>query len=113
MFLPARPSTPTFGTKDHARSHLVRSDPHQLLAEVGALEKSDECGGRAVDTLSDEFAMLDLALAHPLRISDDAHFGTETSVSLYCAMRPQTGTRANALSNGNTASNTAPPTFSK
>src|SRR5215210_8164939 len=67
MFLPARPSTPTFGTKDHARSHLVRSDPHQLLAEVGALEKSDECGGRAVDTLSDEFAMLDLALAHPLR----------------------------------------------
>ena len=28
-------------------------------------------------------------------------------------IRPHTGMRANALSSGNTASNTAPPTFSK
>src|SRR3954451_18866755 len=48
-------------------SRLVRSDPHQLLTEIGALEKPDERGRRAVETLGDEFAMFDLALAHPLR----------------------------------------------
>src|SRR2546426_3568912 len=32
---------------------------------------------------------------------------------LYCAIRTQTGTRANLLSNGNTACQIAPPTFSK
>ena len=32
---------------------------------------------------------------------------------LYWATRPETGTRANLLSSGNTACQTAPPTFSK
>src|SRR5262249_4523370 len=32
---------------------------------------------------------------------------------LYCAMSPETGTRAKSLSNGSTASQMAPPTFSK
>ena len=35
------------------------------------------------------------------------------AVALYCAISPQTGMRANAFSSGKTASNTAPPTFSK
>ena len=35
------------------------------------------------------------------------------SVALYCAISPHTGTRAKKLSSGSTASNTAPPTFSK
>ena len=52
-------------------------------------------------------------LVSTLRIIDDAHLGTEASVSLYWAIKPHTGMRAKALSNGNTASNTAPPTFSK
>src|SRR5438105_4616109 len=42
-------------------------------------------------------------LVSTARIIDDAHFGTDASVSLYCAIRPQTGTRAKALSSGNTA----------
>src|SRR5436190_7025003 len=48
-------------------SRLVRSDPHQLLTEIGALEKPDERGRRAVEALGDEFAMFDLAIAHPPR----------------------------------------------
>src|SRR5216684_7391406 len=48
-------------------SRLVRPDAHQLLAEIGALQESHEGAGRAVETLGDEFAMLDLAFAHPLR----------------------------------------------
>ena len=46
---------------------LVRPDPHQLLAEIGALQQPHEGGRRAVETLGDEFLVLDLALAHPLR----------------------------------------------
>src|ERR1700722_7661591 len=48
-------------------SRLVRPDPHQLLAEIGALEKSHERGRRAVETLGDELLVLDLALADPPR----------------------------------------------
>src|SRR5215212_424602 len=48
-------------------SRLVRSDPHQLLAEVRTFEHADKRAGRAVETLSYEFAVLYLALAHPLR----------------------------------------------
>src|SRR6266849_8196241 len=48
-------------------SRSVRPDTHQLLAEIGALQQSHERGGRAVQTLRDEFAMLDLSLAHPPR----------------------------------------------
>src|SRR5450432_4816989 len=48
-------------------SRFVRPDAHQLLAEIGALQQSHERSGRAVEPLGDEFAMLDLALAHPPR----------------------------------------------
>src|SRR5260370_31010796 len=48
-------------------SRSVRPDAHQLLAEIGALQQSHERSGRAVQTLRDEFAMPDLALAHPSR----------------------------------------------
>src|SRR5216683_442933 len=48
-------------------SRLVRPDPHQLLAEIGALQKSHERARRAVEPFGDELAMLDLALAHPPR----------------------------------------------
>src|SRR5947209_4507656 len=50
-----------------SRSRLVSSDAHQLLAEIGALEKPDQRRRRAVEAFGDEFAMLDLALTHPLR----------------------------------------------
>src|SRR3954465_13878993 len=48
-------------------SRFVRSDPNQLLAEIGALEQSDEGRRGAVETLSDELTILELALATPLR----------------------------------------------
>jgi hypothetical protein len=37
----------------------------------------------------------------------------DSEVALYIAISPHTGMRANGLSSGNTASNTAPLTFSK
>ena len=37
----------------------------------------------------------------------------DSVVALYIEISPHTGMRANGLSIGNTASNTAPPTFSK
>src|ERR1700686_2643189 len=37
----------------------------------------------------------------------------DSVVALYIEISPHTGMRANGLSNGNTASNTAPPTFGK
>jgi hypothetical protein len=37
----------------------------------------------------------------------------DSEVALYMEISPHTGMRANGLSSGNTASNTAPPTFSK
>jgi len=46
-------------------SRFVRSDPHQLLAEIGALEKSHESRGRTIEPIGDELLVLDLALAHP------------------------------------------------
>src|SRR5258706_1742413 len=49
------------------RSRFVRPDPHQLLAEIGALQKPHERAGGAVEPFGDEFAMLDLALADPPR----------------------------------------------
>src|SRR5216684_8552543 len=48
-------------------SRLVGPDPHKLLAEIGALQKSHERAWRAVEPFGDELAMLDLALAHPPR----------------------------------------------
>src|SRR5205814_9985590 len=48
-------------------SRPVRPDPHQLLAEIGAFQKPHECAGGAVQPLGDEFAVLDLTLAHPSR----------------------------------------------
>ena len=39
--------------------------------------------------------------------------GGSPGFRLYCAMSPQTGTRAKGLRSGRTAWNTAPPTFSK
>src|SRR3954466_9171482 len=48
-------------------SRLVRSYPHQLLAEIGALQQSHERFRRAVQSFRDEFAMLDLAFTHPPR----------------------------------------------
>src|SRR5689334_9814901 len=46
---------------------LVRTDAHELLAEIGALQQAHECGRCAVETFGDELLVLDLALAHPLR----------------------------------------------
>src|SRR3954453_2814711 len=60
----ARARAPTRGVSG---SRFVRSDAHQLLAEIGALEKPDECHGRAVEAFGNEIAMLDFPLAHPLR----------------------------------------------
>src|SRR5882762_2770738 len=45
----------------------VRSDPHQLLAEIGALQKPHERSRSAVESFGNEFLVFDLALAHPLR----------------------------------------------
>src|SRR3954447_1565007 len=50
-----------------AGSRFVRSDPNQLLAEIGALEQSDEGRRGAAETLSYELTILELALANPLR----------------------------------------------
>src|ERR1700722_13456050 len=52
---------------DRRCSRLVPPDPHQLLAEIGAFQQSHEGRGRAVQSLGDEFLVLDFALAHPLR----------------------------------------------
>src|SRR5262245_12305658 len=53
-------------------------------------------------------------LVSTLRISSGSLLGPGgSSVALYCETSPHTGTRANGLSSGSTASNTAPPTFSK
>src|ERR1700733_4042022 len=52
---------------DLGRSRLIRSDAHELLAEIGALQKSHERRRSAVETFSDELAMLEFAFAQPLR----------------------------------------------
>src|SRR6266849_1549039 len=49
------------------RLSLLRPHAHQLLAEIGALQEPHEGAGRAVEPFGDEFTMLDLAFAHPLR----------------------------------------------
>src|SRR6185503_2762659 len=46
---------------------LVRPDPHELLAEVCALQEAHERGRRAVEAFGNELLVLDLALANPLR----------------------------------------------
>src|ERR1700704_1133936 len=48
-------------------SSPIRPDPHQLLAEIGALQEAHEGAGRAVEALGDELLVLHLALANPTR----------------------------------------------
>src|ERR1700726_2524761 len=67
-----RGSEVAFTNPGRARSNeldlrSLRADAHQLLAEIGALEKSHERTGRAVQPFGNELAMPDLALGHPLR----------------------------------------------
>ena len=49
------------------RSSLVRPDPDQLLAEIGAFQEAHEGAGRALQALGHELLVLDLALADPAR----------------------------------------------
>src|SRR5262245_11784176 len=55
------------GTWNCACLFPVRTNAHQLLAEIGALQESHEGRRRAVETFGHELLVLDLALAHPLR----------------------------------------------
>src|SRR3954468_18460841 len=50
---------------ESGRSSFVRPDPHQLLAEIGPLEKPHEGFGRGLQALGDKLLVLDLALADP------------------------------------------------
>ncbi len=52
---------------ERASSRSFGPDPHQLLAEIGVLQKPHEGRRRAVEPFGDEFLVLDLALAHPPR----------------------------------------------
>src|SRR5205085_145351 len=58
--------SPQAGRGDQTSSP-IRSDPYQLLAEIGALQQAHERARRAVEAFGDEFAVFDLALAHPSR----------------------------------------------
>src|SRR5258705_9742900 len=75
--LPSRMPDMLHLLRDDWRSlRLIRPDPHQLLAEVRALQKAHERRRRAVEAFGDELLVLDLALAHPAR-----HVAQEVAVT--------------------------------
>jgi len=87
---------------------------HRQLAEVASLEQADERLGGVFQAVGAILAQLQLARLHVAAEGVEAFAAVAGACrSLQCAITRYTGTRGPRLGSGSTASNTAPPTFSK